>query len=121
MSDSQISFACDMGALTPEERSAHLLTLRTLFGSVEAVEELSQGYAFRLPAGDSTTKLVTRFIEDERRCCPFFGFGVREMPDGRHVWLDLTGPDGVKPFILAEVGSRLPPEIISALRIVHDR
>lgn len=119
--DRPVRFACDMSVFAPEERSAHVSTLKTLFGSVEAVEELTQGYAFRFPAGESTRALLEHFIEGERRCCPFFGFGVRDVPDGHRLWLDLTGPDGVKPFILAEVGGHLPVEIVAALRIVHDR
>jgi hypothetical protein len=31
------------------------------------------------------------------------------------VWLSLTGREGVKPFIMAEIGDHLPPSIHSLI------
>ena len=50
---------------------------------------------------------VAEFIANERLCCPFFGFTVEIEPEGGALWLHLTGRDGVKPFIQAEVGAAL--------------
>jgi len=50
----------------------------------------------------------SRCKQAERLCCPFFGFGLRIKPEGGAVWLSLTGRDGIKPFIRAEIGQALP-------------
>jgi hypothetical protein len=44
-------------------------------------------------------------------CCPFFGFALEMEPEGGAVWLSLTGREGVKPFIIAEIGNYLPVSI----------
>lgn len=38
---------------------------------------------------------------------PFFGFSLDLEPEGGELWLSLTGRDGVKPFIQAEIGDVL--------------
>ena len=47
------------------------------------------------------------FVTKERLCCPFFGFALHVEPEGGALWLSLTGRDGVKPFIQAEIGDAL--------------
>ena len=51
----------------------------------------------------STGKLV-EWIELERQCCPFFGFEIRWEGKNDLVWLHLTGREGIKEFILEELG-----------------
>ena len=51
---------------------------------------------------------AAEFISLERLCCPFFGFELQVKREGGSVWLSLTGRDGVKPFIMAEIGEYLP-------------
>ena len=41
-------FACDMTAIPPEERGGHIAAIRDVFGAVEEVRELPDGYSFRL-------------------------------------------------------------------------
>lgn len=99
-------FACDMSAIPPEERAQHMAAIEAVFGAVQEVRELPDGYSFRL---DSALLLqVADFIAKERLCCPFFGFTVHLEPEGGAMWLSLTGREGVKPFILAEIGHALP-------------
>jgi hypothetical protein len=108
MTEKESPFACDMSAIAPEQRGAHLATIESVFRSVETVRELPNGYAFRL-FNDSCVLLNTaQFIALERLCCPFFGFAVDIEPEGGAVWLSLTGREGVKPFIMAEIGEHLP-------------
>jgi hypothetical protein len=49
---------------------------------------------------------LVEWIELERKCCPFFGFEIRWTPKDEAVWLNLSGPEGVKDFILDEFGLR---------------
>jgi hypothetical protein len=57
---------------------------------------------------------VAEFIANERLCCPFFGFTVEVEPQGGALWLHLTGRDGVKSFIQAEVGAALNESVARA-------
>lgn len=59
MTEKESPFACDMTAIAPEERDAHLARIERIF---------------------------------------------------RSVLLSLTGRDGVKPFIMTEIGDHLPRE-----------
>lgn len=108
-------FACDMSAIAPEERPAHLQVIRDLFGSVRGIRELPDGYAFELPTDASTLHRAADFIRLERMCCPFFGFRLDQGPEQGGLWLHLTGPEGVKPFIMAEIGGALPATHLAAM------
>jgi hypothetical protein len=107
MIERESSFACDMTAIEPEQRSAHLATIEKLFGAVESLRELPNGYSFRLPNESEVLLAAAEFISLERLCCPFFGFGLEVEQEGGAIWLSLTGGEGVKPFILAEIGDHL--------------
>ena len=39
------TFACDMSAMAPAERQAHLATIDELFGAVQEIRELNNGYS----------------------------------------------------------------------------
>jgi hypothetical protein len=115
MSEKESPFACDMTAIAPEKRGAHLANIDKLFRSVEFVRELPSGYAFHLPNDSEDLLRATEFVALERLCCPFFGFAIEVEPEGGPMWLSLTGRDGVKPFIIAEIGDHLP----TTLKIVN--
>ena len=100
-------FACDMSAIEPHRRGEHIATIDELFRTIEDVRELPNGYAFRLPDGPNVLFRAAEFIALERLCCPFFGFAIEVEPEGGAVWLSLTGREGVKPFIVAEIGDHL--------------
>jgi hypothetical protein len=68
--------------------------------------ELPDGYAFQMDTKQIDTGQLVEWIELERRCCPFFGFEVLWDRKNGPVWLHLTGPEGVKDFILGEFGLR---------------
>jgi hypothetical protein len=100
-------FACDMSAIAPDRRGEHMATIDELFRAVEDIQELPNGYAFKLPNEQDVLFTTAKFIALERLCCPFFGFAIEVEPEGGAVWLSLTGRDGVKPFIAAEIGDHL--------------
>jgi hypothetical protein len=72
---------------------------RELFPGVEAVEELTDGYAYRFPGDDAWTANVLAFVAAERRCCPFFTFEVVFTPHDGPLWLRLRGSDAIKAFV----------------------
>jgi hypothetical protein len=93
------AFACSLTALNAEQRKRHAELAKTLKESVKEIQELPDGYAFRLP-GDTKTILATaEFISYERLCCPFFKFDLEVESDGQPLWLKLTGREGVKQFL----------------------
>ena len=97
-------FACVMDAIEPDKRQQHIATAEHLFHSVEEIRELSTGYAFRLPNEPGVLLKAAEFISLEKLCCQFFCFTIEVGPEGGDVWLQLTGREGVKPFIRAEIG-----------------
>src|SRR5712691_3331895 len=108
MLEKESPFACDMTAIAPEQRAAHLATIEKLFRAVESIRELASGYVFRLPNESDVLLTAAEFISLERLCCPFFSFGLEVEKEGGTVWLSLTGREGVKAFIMAEIGDHLP-------------
>ncbi len=95
-------FACDMTAIPAEKRGAHRQLIRHLMGeAVEEILELVDGLAFRFPAQEYDA--VTEFVGWERLCCPFLTFTLDLSPDRGPIVLRLTGADGVKAFIRAEL------------------
>lgn len=100
-------FACDMTAIEASQRGQHIATIEALFRNAGEIRELPNGYAFRLLNEPDVLLKAAEFITLERLCCPFFGFAIEVEPEGGALWLSLTGREGVKPFIVAEVGRHL--------------
>ena len=93
-------FACNLKALTPEQRTRHAKLSRDLLAGVTERRDLPDGYAFRIHAALSD---VGEWIAAERKCCPFFRFRLDVSEEGE--WLSIQGVDGVKQFIEAEFKS----------------
>ena len=70
------------------------------------VEELGDGYAFKFPGSAGYAGKLVEVIEAERACCPFLSFVLFFEPDGGPISLRVTGPEGAKAFIEAEL---MPP------------
>lgn len=105
-------FACDMSAIEADKRGQHIATIDQLFRAVADIRELPNGYAFRLPNESDVLIKAAEFITLERLCCPFFGFAIEVEAEGGTLWLSLTGRDGVKPFIVAEIGDHLSESVV---------
>ena len=99
--------ACDMSAIEPAQRAAHIATGGQVFRAAEEITELADGYAFRLPPRSDVLTKVAEFISLESLCCPFLRFSLEVEPEGGSVWLRLTGRGGVKTFIREEVSELL--------------
>lgn len=104
MSASTPPVACDRSALSPEERERHATLSRLLSQATREVQELPDGYAFRYETDDDTWTRAAEYVDLERRCCPFFHLALEREPDSGPVWLRLTGGDGVKAFLAAQIG-----------------
>lgn len=104
-------FACDLTALTPDEREHHIAASARLFGSMLEGRELADGFALRVPDGPDTLAALADFIEHDRRCCPFFRFTLVVEPHGGPIWLHITGAPGIKLPLAAELGGLLPDAV----------
>jgi hypothetical protein len=105
-----VPFACDITAIPAEFRAAHGRLIRRLMTeAVQDIRELPDGLAFTFPAQEYDA--VTEFVSRERPCCPFLKFTLEFAPDGGPLLLRLTGAEGVKDFIRAEL--HLPQRLSS--------
>jgi hypothetical protein len=95
--------ACVPGAITQAERAAHFALARRLFTeTANARMALPDGYEFRF-APDAITA-IAQFVVNERKCCPFMRFDISIAPDGGPVSLCMTGPEGTRAVLDAELG-----------------
>ncbi|MDP9002499.1 MAG: hypothetical protein M3O46_20605 [Myxococcota bacterium] len=98
--------ACDPSGFTSLQAfAAHMAEGRRLLSLAVERRELTHGWALRLPGDDATVLACAQWILGERRCCPFFTFSVECRP-GADVWMRITGPDGAKEVLLAELTER---------------
>jgi hypothetical protein len=95
---------CDLTAMDAEQRERYRVVTQHLHGAVQEVRALSDGYAFRLSVEPSTILLVAEFITLERLCCPFLTLVLEVECERGPLWLKLTGREGVKDFLRAELG-----------------
>ena len=90
--------------LTPSEMQKRKTVVLTLLQkNVKEKKELDNGYAFKFGGSDEMIDTLTSFIKTEKECCDFFTFNLEVRGDKDFVWLQLTGPEGVKDFIKTEL------------------
>lgn len=94
--------ACDMTALTITERNEHQRLLASLLAATTATMETADGFRLSLDPERLSVADAGSWIGLEARCCPFLRFEL--TVEGDEVAVRLSGPDGVKPFLVAELG-----------------
>jgi len=100
-----VPLACDMNVFTPVEREAHIHNTRQLYGTVQAIQEIPNGYEFLFPCDSETiAKLaeLAEFIANERLCCPFLQFDLKIASNDQSISLMLSGPEGTREFLREE-------------------
>jgi hypothetical protein len=99
-----VVFACDMKAMTPAQRKRHSEVLSPALKSAKLnTSERPDGYAFQFTSDPKTFATLSEWIGNERLCCPFFEFDIHVGDNSAPMVLRITGPDGVKQFIKAEL------------------
>ena len=110
-----LPLACNLAALDAAERKQHGIVTEHLLSTVVDVRELANGYAFGCRHDDTLWMKAAHFVDRERRCCPFFTFGLELDNQTNTVWLRLRGPEGVKEFVRQEFVNNLPPMTSAAV------
>ena len=98
-----LAFACNLHALSHDERVRHARSTERLHAAVLETRELESGYRFRLAEPAMDLPALAEWVRLERRCCPFFTFAIEVEGGGGATWLALSGAAGVKEFIRAEL------------------
>jgi hypothetical protein len=102
-STDRAELACVPSAIAASERSQHFSLARQLLRELaEERQELANGYAWRFRA--SLFQAIARFVANERKCCPFASFELTIAPAEGPIWLRLTGPEGTREVLQAELG-----------------
>jgi len=94
--------ACDLNALTPEERDRRQMVLGAIVQTIIGRNELANGFELSFDSATLDLAELGEWIGLERRCCPFLHFRIDIAPAGK-IALALTGASGVKEFLRAEM------------------
>ena len=103
---SAVVIACDLTAIPADQRAGHESLAASVLAAVKELQALPNGYAFRLPTDSPMLLKAAEFIAYERLCCPFFAFHIEVEPHGGAIWVGLSGVEGVKAFVIAELGGQ---------------
>lgn len=98
--------ACNLRGLSAVEREESQGLRRELEQAVTATTELPDGYAFNLDISKLTPTRLFRWVDLERRCCPFFAFGIDLSGNSTSAVLRMTGNAEAKNLIRAALPTR---------------
>ena len=103
--DTKPTIACDLSALTAQERESRRTLAGAFARAVIGSGELSNGFEFHVDSGKVDLRSIAEWIALEHRCCPFLHFRIEVGPNDAHTVVALTGGEGVKEFLRAELSS----------------
>ena|SRR5579859_2384404 len=115
-SKDDVIIACDPTAIPADRREQWVENGKQVYAAVQEVQEMSDGYGFRVPTDSAMLLKVADYIANERLCCAFLHFAVEVEPNGGPIWLRLTGGEGVKAYMRSvfETNSLLDAEVARA-------
>jgi hypothetical protein len=102
--------ACNLKALTSEQRKELAQIGHRVIAAINTSRELKDGYAFRVDPAQASIVDVAKWLDLWRRCCPFYEFQVDFYAADDTVWLSVKGRQGVKEFIPVDV-----PQLVTKL------
>jgi len=107
MSDQKIPIACNLEALPDIE--AHHQTGQELMSQAQQIVAMDDGYEIEFPM--ATLQLAARFVDGERRCCPFLDFKLLVPPGAQTLRLQVDGSAEIKTFLQSELLPSLPAHL----------
>jgi len=93
-----------MSALDQDQRKRHDILTRNLLAKHVEIEELADGYGLRFPNDRLLFTALSEWATLEQLCCPFLTLTIESQHDQGPIWLRVSGRDGVKDFLRAELG-----------------
>jgi hypothetical protein len=118
-SRSEVVIACNPNAIPADKREQWVENGKQVYAAVEEVQEMPDGFGFRLPASSAMLLKVAEYIANERLCCAFLHFTVEIEPEQGPIWLRLTGGEGVKDYMrsIFETNDLLTKSVAEAARL----
>jgi len=110
------AIVCDLSAIPAGKRAAHFALAGTLlFGDDSVVREIENGLQFELAADRLAD--VSRFLENERRCCRHLAFSLEIPPRQANLVLRVTGPGASEELraLLRWQGSRRASHLMATI------
>ncbi|MGH9160826.1 MAG: hypothetical protein ACRD2X_12695 [Vicinamibacteraceae bacterium] len=98
-------FVCRLDGLTSEERKQYRELRAALQQATARVTEDAEGYTFHY-APAVTPAAIVRWVEMERKCCPFLRFTLDITEEDGPSQLRIWGAPGVKAFVATEMEVR---------------
>jgi hypothetical protein len=102
MKKENITLSCKL--TTPELQERKRTVIAELKSLLLEKDEIETGFRYRFEGSDKMIDTLASFVKTERLCCDFFQFTLTIAGENDDIWLELTGPEGVKDFIRAEIG-----------------
>ena len=96
------TLACNMNALTEDQRTRHIALTKRLLAHATRTD-LPDGYTFTVDREQVSVAELAEWVAGESRCCPALDFHA-ELPAFGPLTLRLDGGADVKAFIAAELG-----------------
>jgi len=109
--------ACVPSALTLDQQEYWVKEIiPKLYREVQEIQELPNGWAWRLPSTPQVLMLVAEDLNMERLCCPFVNYVLEVEPNHGPFWLRMTGGEGVKEFLRMsfETANYFDPQVAKA-------
>lgn len=112
--DQTLPIACQPTAVPEAQRERWMDLGKLTYAAVEAVRELEDGYALRLPS--DRILLLAEYVSLDRLCCAALRWEIIVTQAGGPLWLKLRGPGGAKAFLAAamQATTLLPVEVARA-------
>lgn len=96
--------SCDLIVLSDRDRLRREELVSILGHSLRELYDLERGYGMVFEPSATTLAELVEFIALERLCCPFLNFELQVAEENGPVRLEMTGREGVKQFLAAELG-----------------
>jgi|SRR5271157_1366971 len=93
------AIACNLGALTAQERLTRAELAARIRSLAAQLVELEDGYALRLASEPEVARHALEWILLESRCCPFLRMELIVEAERGPLWVRLGGAVGVKEFL----------------------
>lgn len=99
-----LPIACDLSALTNEEREWLMPEFAALFLTTATIKALTDGYGFKFENVNFDQYVhIAKLVALDRLCCPFIRHAIVQESGSLDVWLYLSGPAGTKEGIASDI------------------